>query len=72
MVAAAHYDQTYDIRFQFDSKSIVPLKDGQIEEETPATPETPKPNEPAPDTTNGGTNQETVQLKDGCTSFLFQ
>ena len=71
VVAAAHYDQTYDIRFQFDSKSIVPLKDGQIEEETPATPETPKPNEPAPDTTNGGTNQETVQLKDGVYKLPF-
>ncbi|WP_448011865.1 NEAT domain-containing protein [Bacillus altitudinis] len=71
VVAAAHYDQTYDIRFQFDSKSIVPLKDGQIEEETPATPETPKPNKPAPDTTNGGTNQETVQLKDGVYKLPF-
>ncbi|MGD7060756.1 NEAT domain-containing protein [Bacillus altitudinis] len=71
VVAAAHYDQTYDIRFQFDSKSIVPLKDGQIEEETPATPETPKPNKPAPDTTNGGTNQETAQLKDGVYKLPF-
>ncbi|QQX13448.1 NEAT domain-containing protein [Bacillus altitudinis] len=71
VVAAAHYDQTYDIRFQFDSKSIVPLKDGQIEEETPATPETPKPNKPAPETTNGGTNQETVQLKDGVYKLPF-
>lgn len=71
VVAAAHYDQTYDIRFQFDSKSIVPLKDGQIEEETPATPETPKPNKPVPDTTNGGTNQETVQLKDGVYKLPF-
>jgi len=71
VVAVAHYDQTYDIRFQFDSKSIVPLKDGQIEEETPATPETPKPNKPAPDTTNGGTNQETVQLKDGVYKLPF-
>ncbi|MEK5499238.1 NEAT domain-containing protein [Bacillus sp. FSL M8-0077] len=71
VVAAAHYDQTYDIRFQFDSKSIVPLKDGQIEEETPATPETPTPNKPAPEATNGGANQETAQLKDGVYKLPF-
>ncbi|WP_345808369.1 NEAT domain-containing protein [Bacillus pumilus] len=71
VVAAAHYDQTYDIRFQFDSKSISPLKDGQVEEETPATPETPKPNTPAPETNNGGTGQETAQLKDGVYKLPF-
>ncbi|MGG1696456.1 NEAT domain-containing protein [Bacillus zhangzhouensis] len=71
VVAAAHYDQTYDIRFQFDSKSISPLKDGQVEEETPATPETPKPNTPAPETNNGGADQETAQLKDGVYKLPF-
>jgi len=71
VVAAAHYDQTYDIRFQFDSKSISPLKDGQVEEETPATPETPKPNTPAPETNNGGAGQETAQLKDGVYKLPF-
>ncbi|MGM0756287.1 MAG: NEAT domain-containing protein [Bacillota bacterium] len=71
VVAAANYDQTYDIRFQFDSKSISPLKDGQVEEETPATPETPKPNTPAPETNNGGAGQETAQLKDGVYKLPF-
>ncbi|MEK5009375.1 NEAT domain-containing protein [Bacillus sp. FSL K6-3312] len=71
VVAAAHYDQTYDIRFQFDSKSISPLKDGQVEEETPATPETPKPNTPSPETNNGGVAQETAQLKDGVYKLPF-
>ena len=71
VVAAAHYDQTYDIRFQFDSKSISPLKDGQVEEETSATPETPKPNTPAPETNNGGAGQETAQLKDGVYKLPF-
>ncbi|KAE9881560.1 cell surface protein, partial [Escherichia coli] len=32
VVAAANYDQTYDIRFQFDTKSIAPVKDGQVVE----------------------------------------
>ncbi|PCK18890.1 cell surface protein [Bacillus pumilus] len=68
VVAAAHYDQTYDIRFQFDPKSIAPLKDGHVEEETSATP---KPNTPAPETNSGGTNQETVQLKDGVYKLPF-
>ncbi|PIK27064.1 NEAT domain-containing protein [Bacillus pumilus] len=71
VVAAANYDQTYDIRFQFDSKSISPLKDGQVEEVTPATPETPKPNTPAPETNNGGAGQETAQLKDGVYKLPF-
>ncbi|MEM5027869.1 NEAT domain-containing protein [Priestia sp. WB3] len=71
VVAAAHYEQTYDIRFQFDAKSIAPLKDGQVEEETPATPETPKPNTPSPETNNGGAAQETAQLKDGVYKLPF-
>ncbi|MEE3678610.1 NEAT domain-containing protein [Bacillus safensis] len=72
VVAAANYDQTYDIRFQFDSKSIAPVKDGQVvEEETPATPETPKPNTPSPETNNGGADQETTQLKDGVYKLPF-
>ncbi|MCY7737531.1 NEAT domain-containing protein [Bacillus safensis] len=72
VVAAANYDQTYDIRFQFDSKSIAPVKDGQVvEEEPPATPETPKPNTPSPETNNGGADQETTQLKDGVYKLPF-
>lgn len=72
VVAAANYDQTYDIRFQFDSKSIAPLKDGQVvEEEKPAAPETPKPNTPTTETNNGGANQETAQLKDGVYKLPF-
>ncbi|MFX0109209.1 NEAT domain-containing protein [Bacillus pumilus] len=71
VVAAAHYDQTYDIRFQFDAKSIAPLKGGQVEEETPAAPETPKPNTPSPETNNGGVAQETAQLKDGVYKLPF-
>ncbi|AOC58321.1 NEAT domain-containing protein [Bacillus pumilus] len=71
VVAAAHYDQTYDIRFQFDAKSIAPLKDGQVEEETPASPETPKPNTPSPETNNGGAAQETAKLKDGVYKLPF-
>ncbi|WP_375566587.1 NEAT domain-containing protein [Bacillus pumilus] len=81
VVAAAHYDQTYDIRFQFDVKSIAPLKDGQVEEETPAapetpkpntpSPETPKPNTPSPETNNGGAAQETAKLKDGVYKLPF-
>lgn len=72
VVAAANYDQIYDIRFQFDSKSIAPVKDGQVvEEETPATPETPKPNTPTTETNNGGANQETAQLKDGVYKLPF-
>ncbi|MBG9910157.1 cell surface protein [Bacillus xiamenensis] len=71
VVAAAHYDQTYDIRFQFDSNSIAPLKDGEVEEETPASSETPTPNTPAAETTNGGANQETAQLKDGVYKLPF-
>ncbi|MES1036696.1 NEAT domain-containing protein [Bacillus pumilus] len=73
VVAAAHYEQTYDIRFQFDAKSIEPIKGGQVEEETPATPtpETPKPNTPSPETNNGGAAQETAQLKDGVYKLPF-
>ncbi|UXO87957.1 NEAT domain-containing protein [Bacillus safensis] len=74
VVAAANYDQTYDIRFQFDSKSIAPVKDGQVEEEKPAapeTPKTPKPNTPSPETNNSGANQETAQLKDGVYKLPF-
>ncbi|MCY7466889.1 NEAT domain-containing protein [Bacillus safensis] len=72
VVAAANYDQTYDIRFQFDSKSIAPVKDGQVvEEEKPAAPETPKPNTPTTETNNGGANQETAQLKDGVYKLPF-
>ncbi|MEH7728872.1 NEAT domain-containing protein [Bacillus safensis] len=72
VVAAANYDQTYDIRFQFDSKSIAPVKDGQVvEEETPAAPETPKPNTPTTETNNGEANQETAQLKDGVYKLPF-
>ncbi|MGG3143210.1 NEAT domain-containing protein [Bacillus pumilus] len=71
VVAAANYDQTYDIRFQFDAKSIAPLKDGQVEEETPAAPETPKPNTPSPETNNGGAAQETAKLKDGVYKLPF-
>ncbi|CAM5478869.1 cell surface protein [Bacillus safensis FO-36b] [Bacillus safensis subsp. safensis] len=72
VVAAANYDQTYDIRFQFDSKSIAPVKDGQVvEEETPAAPETPKPNTPSPETNNSGADQETSQLKDGVYKLPF-
>ncbi|WP_342489694.1 NEAT domain-containing protein [Bacillus sp. FSL M8-0049] len=72
VVAAANYDQTYDIRFQFDSTSIAPVKDGQVvEEETPAAPETPKPNTPTTETNNGGANQETAQLKDGVYKLPF-
>ncbi|WP_144493193.1 NEAT domain-containing protein [Bacillus pumilus] len=71
VVAAAHYEQTYDIRFQFDAKSIEPLKGGQVEEETPATPETPKPNTPSRETNNGGAAQETAQLKDGVYKLPF-
>ncbi|MDM5321922.1 NEAT domain-containing protein [Bacillus altitudinis] len=71
VVAAAHYDQTYNICFQFDAKSIAPLKGGQVEEETPATPETPKPNTPSPETNNGGATQETAQLKDGVYKLPF-
>ncbi|WP_169055981.1 NEAT domain-containing protein [Bacillus pumilus] len=71
VVAAAHYEQTYDIRFQFDAKSIAPLKGGQVEEETPAAPETPKPNTPSPETNNGGAPQETAQLKDGVYKLPF-
>ncbi|MFP3717491.1 NEAT domain-containing protein [Bacillus safensis] len=71
VVAAANYDQTYDIRFQFDSKSIAPVKDGQVEEEKPAAPETPKPNTPSPETNNSGANQETAQLKDGVYKLPF-
>ncbi|MCY7678818.1 NEAT domain-containing protein [Bacillus pumilus] len=71
VVAAAHYEQTYDIRFQFDAKSISPLKGGQVEEETPAAPETPKPNTPSPGTNNGGAPQETAQLKDGVYKLPF-
>ncbi|WLW69400.1 NEAT domain-containing protein [Bacillus safensis] len=72
VVAAANYDQTYDIRFQFDTKSIAPVKDGQVvEEEKPAAPETPKPNTPTTETNNGGANQETAQLKDGVYKLPF-
>ncbi|MCY7472910.1 NEAT domain-containing protein [Bacillus safensis] len=72
VVAAANYDQTYDIRFQFDSKSIAPVKDGQVvEEEKPAAPETPKPNTPTTETNKGGANQETAQLKDGVYKLPF-
>ncbi|MGE6855785.1 NEAT domain-containing protein [Bacillus sp. FSL K6-2841] len=71
VVAAAHYEQTYDIRFQFNAKSIAPLKGGQVEEETPAAPETPKPNTPSPETNNGGAPQETAQLKDGVYKLPF-
>lgn len=72
VVAAANYDQTYDIRFQFDSKSIAPVKNGQVvEEEKPAAPETPKPNTPTTETNNGGANQETAQLKDGVYKLPF-
>ncbi|MFJ5672739.1 NEAT domain-containing protein [Bacillus safensis] len=72
VVAAANYDQTYDIRFQFDSKSIAPVKDGQVvEEETPAAPETPKPNTPSPETNNSGASQKTAQLKDGVYKLPF-
>ncbi|UYO35558.1 NEAT domain-containing protein [Bacillus zhangzhouensis] len=71
VVAAANYDQTYDIRFQFDLKSIAPVKNGQIEEETPAAPETPKPNTPSPETNNSGAGQETAQLKDGVYKLPF-
>ncbi|PAK35930.1 NEAT domain-containing protein [Bacillus safensis] len=72
VVAAANYDQIYDIRFQFDSKSIAPVKDGQVvEEETPAAPETPKPNTPTTETNNGGADQETAQLKDGVYKLPF-
>lgn len=72
VVAAANYDQTYDIRFQFDSKSIAPVKDGQVvEEEKPTAPETPKPNTPTTETNNGGANQETAQLKDGVYKLPF-
>lgn len=72
VVAAANYDQTYDIRFQFDSKSIAPVKDGQVvEEETQAAPETPKPNTPTTETNNGGADQETAQLKDGVYKLPF-
>ncbi len=72
VVAAANYDQTYDIRFQFDSKSISPVKDGQVvEEEKPAAPETPKPNTPTTETNNGGANQETALLKDGVYKLPF-
>ncbi|WLP59503.1 NEAT domain-containing protein [Bacillus pumilus] len=71
VVAAAHYEQTYDIRFQFDAKSIAPTKGGQVEEETPAAPETPKPNTPSPETNNGGAPQETAQLKDGVYKLPF-
>ncbi|MFP7292583.1 NEAT domain-containing protein [Bacillus safensis] len=72
VVAAANYDQTYDIRFQFDSKSISPVKDGQVvEEEKSAAPETPKPNTPTTETNNGGANQETAQLKDGVYKLPF-
>ncbi|MEH3001163.1 cell surface protein [Bacillus sp. NMCC4] len=71
VVAAANYDQTYDIRFQFDAKSIAPLKNGQVEEETPAAPETPKPNTPSPETNNGGAAQETAKLKDGVYKLPF-
>ncbi|PAC81670.1 cell surface protein [Bacillus sp. 7788] len=69
VVAAANYDQTYDIRFQFDAKSIAPLKNGQVEEETPAAPETP--NTPSPETNNGGAAQETAKLKDGVYKLPF-
>ncbi|MCM3367535.1 NEAT domain-containing protein [Bacillus safensis] len=72
VVAAANYDQIYDIRFQFDSKSIAPVKDGQVvEEEKPAVPETPKPNTPTTETNNGEANQETAQLKDGVYKLPF-
>ena len=72
VVAAANYDQTYDIRFQFDSTSIAPVKDGQVvEEETPAAPETPKPNTPSPETNNSGASQKTAQLKDGVYKLPF-
>ncbi|TQR23794.1 NEAT domain-containing protein [Bacillus safensis] len=71
VVAAANYDQTYDIRFQFDSTSIAPVKDGQVEEEKPAAPETPKPNTPSPETNNSGADQETAQLKDGVYKLPF-
>ncbi|MCY7567433.1 NEAT domain-containing protein [Bacillus safensis] len=72
VVAAANYDQTYDIRFQFDSKSIAPVKDGQVvEEEKPAAPETSKPNTPTTETNNGGANHETAQLKDGVYKLPF-
>ncbi|PRS41456.1 cell surface protein [Bacillus sp. NMCC46] len=71
VVAAANYDQTYDIRFQFDAKSIAPLKNGQVEEETPAALETPKPNTPSPETNNGGAAQETAKLKDGVYKLPF-
>ncbi|UIN50093.1 NEAT domain-containing protein [Bacillus safensis] len=72
VVAAANYDQTYDIRFQFNSKSIAPVKDGQVvEEEKPAAPETSKPNTPTTETNNGGANQETAQLKDGVYKLPF-
>lgn len=72
VVAAANYDQTYDIRFQFDSKSIAPVKDGQVvEEEPPAASETPKPNTPSPETNNSGADQETTQLKDGVYKLPF-
>ncbi|WP_456266097.1 MULTISPECIES: NEAT domain-containing protein [unclassified Bacillus (in: firmicutes)] len=72
VVAAANYDQTYDIRFQFDSKSIAPVKDGQVVEgEKPAAPETPKPNTPTTETNNGGADQETARLKDGVYKLPF-
>ncbi|BBP93211.1 hypothetical protein BsIDN1_68290 [Bacillus safensis] len=48
------------------------MKDGQVvEEETPAAPETPKPNTPTTETNNGEANQETAQLKDGVYKLPF-
>lgn len=69
VVAAAHYDQTYDIRFQFDPSSIAPLKGGHVDKDTPAV--TPKPNKPTLETNGGGANQKTTQLKDGVYKLPF-
>ncbi|MGE6630512.1 NEAT domain-containing protein [Bacillus sp. NPDC077027] len=68
VVAAANYNQTYDIRFKFDPSSIQAQGDNSVDEETPTT----TPNPPTkPETTDGGSNQEAVELKDGVYQLPF-
>lgn len=71
VVAAAQYEQTYDIRFQFDSSSIA-HQDGAVEEETPTvTPKTTKPNQPTRKTNHEESNQKETRLKDGVYKLPF-
>ncbi|MFS0653923.1 NEAT domain-containing protein [Bacillus sp. 179-C3.3 HS] len=72
VVAAASYEQTYDIRFQFDSSSISPLNGSTVKEETPSVISgTTKPNKTTSDTQHGESSKKTEQLKDGVYKLPF-